>query len=105
MTAQFSVGRQKETRGSPARSGRSVTANYTPGWVAPQTRAPFGSTLSARRANAARSARDTRRGDRSGVGRIVTLDVVLENSDELVDQALAAERPVELAVDEDRSDR
>jgi hypothetical protein len=27
------VGRQKETRGSPARSGRSVNPDYTPGWV------------------------------------------------------------------------
>ena len=29
----ISGGRQKETRGSPARSGRSVATNYTPGSV------------------------------------------------------------------------
>src|SRR4029079_11122379 len=49
------------------------------------------------------SARDrlVRRGDLA----VALLHVTLEDGDELVDQGVAAERPVEPAVDEDRCDR
>src|SRR3990172_1789176 len=39
------------------------------------------------------------------VRRVAALDVGLEDADELVDEALAAERPIEPAVDEDGRDR
>src|SRR4051812_7439755 len=43
--------------------------------------------------------------DRTGCGGISPLDVRLEDVDELVDESLAAERPVEPAIDEDRRHR
>ena len=57
-----------------------------------------------RRGDSRRRTRGRYAGPRS-VSRIAPVDVVLEDVDELVDEALAAERPVEPAVDEDRRDR
>src|SRR5687768_12111483 len=85
VLCQF-TGRQKRNVGvTHVPSGRSVALDYTPGRVA----ASNGWSLAR-----ARTAR-----------RVAPLDVVLEDPDELGDQALAAERAIELAVDEHRRDR
>ena len=44
-------------------------------------------------------------GQAGPAARIARRDVVLEDVDELGDEAVAAQRPIELAVDEDRRDR